>query len=79
MSEAILEVVREVLVEIRGVSPEEVVLEASLVDDLGADSLDAIEIIMALEDHYNKEMDNIDVESIKTVADIIQLIQSVVE
>jgi len=79
MPETILEVVKGVLVEVRGVAPDEVVLEASLLDDLGADSLDAIEIIMALEEHYDKELDDIDIESIQTVADIVQLIQSLVE
>jgi len=78
MSETILDVVRVVLVEVRGVDPSKVVLEARLVDDLGADSLDAIEIIMALEDHFGKELDDIDVESLQTVGDVVDLIQSVI-
>jgi len=79
MPETILEVVKGVLVDVRGVAPDEVVPEASLTDDLGADSLDAIEIIMALEEHYDKELDDIDIENIKTVADIVALVQSVIE
>jgi len=79
MSETIFEVVKGVLVEVRGVDPAKVVPEASLIDDLGADSLDAIEIIMALEEHYNQEMDDIEVESLKTVADVVNLIKSLTE
>jgi len=79
MSKTILDVVRDVLVEVRGIEPAEVTLEASLIDDLGADSLDAIEIILALEEYYETEMDDIDVESLKTVGDVIDLIQSVLK
>lgn len=78
MSEPIFEVVKNVLVDVRDVDPADVTPESSLIDDLGADSLDAIEIIMALEEHYNQELDDIDVESLKTVADIVALIQSVI-
>lgn len=79
MSDSILEVVREVLVEVRGVEPSKVVLEASLVDDLGADSLDAIEIILALETRFGMELDEESVESLKTVGDVVALVQSLVE
>jgi len=79
MSETVFEVVRDVLVEVRGLDPAEVTLEARLIDDLGADSLDAIEIIMALEEHYSKELDDIEVESLKTVQDVVGLIQSYID
>jgi len=79
MSEAIFDVVKGVLVKIRGIDEAEVVPEAVLVDDLGADSLDAIEIIMALEEHYGKELDDVEVEDLKTVADVVNLIQSLIE
>ena len=79
MSEPILDVVRGVLVDIRGVDPSLVVPEATLIDDLGADSLDAIEIIMALEEHYGKELDDIEVENLKTVGDVVALIQSLTD
>ena len=78
MTEPIIDVVREVLVEVRGVDPSQVVPEASLIDDLGADSLDAIEIIMALENHYDKEFDEQGVENIKTVGDVVALVQSLI-
>lgn len=78
MSESILDVVRDVLIKVRGVDPEQVVPEALLVDDLGADSLDAIEIIIALESHYGKELDDEDVENLKTVGDVVTLVESIV-
>ena len=79
MSESIFEVVRAVLVEVRDLDPSKVSLESLLIDDLGADSLDAIEIIMALEEHYDRELDDIDVESLKTVGDIVSLIESIID
>ena len=78
MSESVIDVVRRVLVEVRGVDPAQVVPEARLIEELGADSLDAIEIIMALEEHYERELDDIEVENFKTVADVVALIQSIV-
>ena len=76
MSDSIIDVVRDVLVEVRGVDPAKVVPEATLTDDLGADSLDAIEIIMKLEAYYGEELDDAAVENIRTVQDIVTLIQS---
>lgn len=78
MSESILDVVRDVLVKVRNVDPEQVIPEALLVDDLGADSLDAIEIIIALESHYGKELDSEDVENLKTVGDVVTLVETIV-
>jgi acyl carrier protein len=78
MSETVIDVVKRILVSVREVDPSLVVPEAILVDDLGADSLDAIEIIMALEDHYGKELDEISVQDIRTVGDIVDLVQSLV-
>ncbi len=79
MSEQIIDVVREALVKVRGVDPALVVPEAKLTDDLGADSLDAIEIILALEQHYDKEFDGEDIESLETVQDVINLIEQITQ
>ena len=79
MGESVLEVVREVLVSVRGIDPATVVPEASLTDDLGADSLDAIEIILGLENHYGKEFDGEDLESLKTVGDVVSLVESIIQ
>ena len=79
MSKPIIEVVREVLVKVKHVDPAAVVPDARLIEDLGADSLDAIEIILALETHYDKEFDGEDLEHLKTVGDVVGLVESIVD
>lgn len=64
--------VLEIIAEQLGVSCEEITKETSLADDLGADSLDLFQIIMALEEEYEIEIPTEDTESINTVADVIQ-------
>ena len=79
MSETVLEVIREVLVDVRGIDPAEVTAEARLTDDLGVDSLDAVQIILALEDHYGREVDDESIEDLETVGDIVSLIESLID
>ncbi|MDR2672885.1 MAG: acyl carrier protein [Coriobacteriales bacterium] len=74
MTKSTLEIVREVFVEKLESDPETVVLQASLSEDLGADSLDAIEVIMALEEIYGREFEGEDIENLKTVGDVVELI-----
>ena len=64
----------EIIVEQLGVSEEEVALEASFVDDLGADSLDLVELIMALEEEFGLEISDEEAEKIQTVQDVISYI-----
>ena len=64
----------EIIVEQLGVSEEEVTLEASFVDDLGADSLDLVELIMALEEEFGLEISDEDAEKIQTVHDVVNYI-----
>ena len=61
--------VKEIIVEQLGVKPEEVTNEASFVDDLGADSLDTVELVMALEEEFDVEIPDEDAEKIVTVVD----------
>ncbi len=61
--------VKEIIVEQLGVKPEEVTNEASFVDDLGADSLDTVELVMALEEEFDIEIPDEDAEKIVTVVD----------
>jgi acyl carrier protein len=77
MSNSTFEVVRRVLVD--GLSADEstVTLETSLSDDLGADSLDAAELIMSLEDEFDIEIAPAEAEGFKTVNDIVTYIDSV--
>ena len=67
--------ITEIIVEQLGVKPEEVVPEASFVDDLGADSLDTVELVMALEEEFGIEIPDEDAEKIQTVGDAIRYIE----
>jgi acyl carrier protein len=64
----------EIIVEQLGVSTEEVALEASFIDDLGADSLDLVELIMAMEEEFGLEISDEDAEKIQTVQDVVNYI-----
>jgi acyl carrier protein len=67
--------VKEIIVEQLGVNESEVKPEAKFVDDLGADSLDLVELVMALEEEYNMEISDEDAEKILTVGDAINYIK----
>ena len=66
--------IKAMIAEQLGVDEEEVVNEASFADDLGADSLDLVELIMALEEEFGKEISDEDAEAIKTVQGAIDYI-----
>jgi acyl carrier protein len=74
-SEEITERVKAIIVEQLGVGAEEVTPEASFIEDLGADSLDIVELIMALEEEYDIEIPDEDAEKIQTVKDVIGYIE----
>ena len=67
--------VKEIIVEQLGVDPEQVTQEASFVEDLGADSLDTVELVMALEEEFDLEIPDEDAEKIITVGDAIDYIE----
>lgn len=67
---------QELIVEGLGVEKEQVTLEADLVTDLGADSLDAVELIMAIEDEFDITVDDETAQSFKTVGQIAAFIES---
>ena len=72
----VLEKVKKVVVEQLGVSEAEVAKESSFVDDLGADSLDTVELVMALEEAFGTEIPDEDAEKIKTIGDTVKYIIS---
>ena len=72
---ALFDEVREVIVEQLNVAPEEVKPEAKFVEDLGADSLDVVEMIMALEEKFEIEIPDSEAERIETVQDVIDYIE----
>lgn len=71
-----LEKIKEIVVEQLGVESEQVVLEANFVEDLGADSLDTVELIMAFEEEFDVEIPDADAEKIKTVKDVLNYIEA---
>lgn len=75
MSANIEETVKKIVAEQLGVDIEKVVNEASFIDDLGADSLDTVELVMALEEEFDQEIPDEDAEKIRTVQDAISYIQ----
>ncbi|WP_192483915.1 MULTISPECIES: acyl carrier protein [Cysteiniphilum] len=73
---AIQEKVNAIIVEQLGVKPEDVKAEASFIDDLGADSLDTVELVMALEEEFDTEIPDEEAEKIKTVQDVYTYIEA---
>ncbi len=72
----VFEELQDIIAEELGVDKEEVTLEASLTDDLGADSLDAVELIMALEDEFDLEISDEKAQSLTTVQSIVDYIEN---
>ena len=74
-SEEVFEKVKGIIVEQLGVADTAVTLEASFIDDLGADSLDIVELIMALEEEFDMEIPDEDAEKIVSVSDVVDYIK----
>ena len=74
-SEEVFDKVKEIIVEQLGVAENAVTEEASFIDDLGADSLDIVELIMALEEEFDMEIPDADAEKVVTVGDVVEYIK----
>ncbi len=72
---AVFDKVKEIIVKELKVDASKVTLDASLKDDLGADSLDAVEIVMDLEDEFGVEIDDTKAEAVATVGDLVAYIE----
>jgi acyl carrier protein len=67
--------VKEIIVEQLGVTPEQVTLDAKFIEDLGADSLDTVELVMALEEEFGQEIPDEEAEKLQAVGDVIKYIE----
>jgi acyl carrier protein len=74
-SEEIFDKVKEIIIEQLGVPETAITTEASFIDDLGADSLDIVELIMALEEEFDLEIPDSDAEKVVTVGDVVEYIK----
>ena len=74
-TEEIFDKIKEIIVEQLGVTEDAVTSESSFIDDLGADSLDIVELIMALEEEFDIEIPDTDAEKIVTVGDVVEYIK----
>ena len=74
-SEEVFEKVKAIIVEQLQVAENTVTEEASFIDDLGADSLDLVELIMALEEEFDIEIPDTDAEKVVTVGDVVEYIK----
>jgi len=68
--------IKKIVVEQLGVEEDEIQKESSFIDDLGADSLDIVELIMALEEEFDLEIPDTEAEKITTVGDVVDYIKS---
>ncbi len=73
------EKVKDIIVEKLGVEPEKVVPEARFIEDLGADSLDTVELVMAFEDEFNVEIPDEDAQEITTVKSAIDYLSKKIQ
>jgi acyl carrier protein len=76
MASAVEQRVKEIICEQLGVSEDQVTAQASFIEDLGADSLDIVELVMALEEEYDMEIPDEDAEKVRTVSDVVEYIES---
>ncbi len=72
----VFEKVKEILCDQLDLDPDEVTLDSNIVDDFGADSLDLVDFVMSLEDEFDKEIPDEDIDNIKTVGDVVSYIEN---
>lgn len=72
----VLEALKKILVDQLDVDEGAVTMESSIIDDLGADSLDVVDMIMSLEEEFDLEIPDEEIEGMRTVGDIVRFIES---
>ena len=76
---SIEEKVKDIIVEQLGVNADQVTPEAKFIEDLGADSLDTVELVMALEEEFGQEIPDEEAEKLQTVGDVVKYIEELTE
>ncbi|MBR5887778.1 MAG: acyl carrier protein [Akkermansia sp.] len=76
MSDSIESKVKEIIVEQLGVDPEKVTTDAKFIEDLGADSLDTVELVMTFEEKFSVDVPDEEAEKLKSVADVVAYIKA---
>jgi acyl carrier protein len=72
----VFEKIKEILAGQLDVDAEEMALDTKIADDLGADSLDVVELLMAIEDEFDVEIPDEEIEKLKTIGDVVEYIQN---
>tara|TARA_R110002049_G_scaffold210777_1_gene381871 strand:+ start:579 stop:821 length:243 start_codon:yes stop_codon:yes gene_type:complete len=75
MADNISEKVKDIIVEQLGVNPEQVTQEAKFIEDLGADSLDTVELVMAFEEEFGIDVPDEEAEKLQSVGDVVRYIE----
>ena len=75
MADNIQDKVRDIIVEQLGVNPEQVTLEAKFIEDLGADSLDTVELVMAFEEEFGIDVPDEEAEKLQSVGDVVRYVE----
>jgi acyl carrier protein len=79
MADNIQDKVRDIIVEQLGVNPEQVTLEAKFIEDLGADSLDTVELVMAFEEEFGIDVPDEEAEKLMSVGDVVRFVEEAAE
>ena len=72
----VFERIRKIIADQLGADEEEITMDSTFIEDLGADSLDVVELVMAIEDEFDMEIDEDEAEDISTVGDVVDYIKT---
>lgn len=72
----VFEKIKKIVADQLGADADEITMESTFVEDLGADSLDVVELVMAMEDEFDMEIDEDEAENISTVGDVVEYIKA---